>query len=174
MSEGTRLAAANRTGQDRWLRDVLGGFATGVAVVTAVEPASGEPVGLVMNSFTSVSLRPPLIALCVAHTSTSWPRVRSASVLCVNILGEEQRQLSGRFAASGREKFRGVLWNCSPAGAPVLAGSLAWLECEVVSEYPAGDHMLVVARVREAGRTAGRRPLVFFGSQYVTVSDEVL
>ncbi|MGB3439322.1 MAG: flavin reductase family protein [Actinophytocola sp.] len=170
MLKGSEIAPATPRDEGRWLRDILGRFATGVVAVTAVEPASGEPVGLVMNSFTSVSLTPPLVAMCVAHTSSSWPRVRSASALCLNILSDRQGELSARFASSGRDKFRGVRWTCSPAGAPIIDGCLAWLECEVVTEHATGDHMLVVARVLRADHNGAGNPLVFYHSRYVTVS----
>lgn len=147
-------------------RETLGRFATGVTAVTAVDPRDGRPIGLAVNSFTSVSLEPPLALFCVARTSTSWPRMRAARCLCVNILGSGQRELCRRLAASGADKFRGVEWVESPGGAPLLAGALAWLECVVDAAHPAGDHVIVVVRVRQLAVAEDCAPLVFFGGQY--------
>lgn len=147
-------------------RQTLGTFATGVAAVTALHPQDGRPIGLAVNSFASVSLEPPLALFCVATTSSSWPSMRAADCLCVNILGAEQREICRRFATSGADKFRGVAWTASPGGAPLLAGALAWLECVVQAVHPAGDHVIVVVRVRELALAEDRAPLVFFGGEY--------
>ncbi|MCG5211727.1 flavin reductase family protein [Streptosporangium sp. KLBMP 9127] len=147
-------------------RSVLGRFATGVVAITAIDPVSGEPCGLAANSFTSVSLDPPLVAFCVAHTSTSWPLVRAAETHCVNVLGEHQRELSGRLAARGGAKFAGLGWRDSPRGNPVLDGALAWIECTIEAEHQAGDHVIVVARVHELDAHAEGGPLVFFRGGY--------
>ncbi|CAM3303691.1 flavin reductase family protein [Kibdelosporangium persicum] len=154
----------------RRFRDVLGRFATGVVAVTGIDPRTDRPVGLAVNSFTSVSLDPPLVAFCVAHTSTSWPAVRTSDRYCLNILGDDQRQVTAQIAAKGGDKFRGVDWFSSPGGMPVLPGSLAWLECSLFAEHLAGDHVIVVARVHHAEFGAGVRPMVFFGSKYGTFS----
>ncbi|MEW2358293.1 flavin reductase family protein [Spirillospora sp. NPDC029432] len=147
-------------------RSVLGRFATGVVAITAVDPASGRPTGLAANSFTSVSLDPPLVAFCVAHTSSTWPRLRAAGRLCVNILGESQADVCERLAAKGGDKFAGIGWTESPAGAPVIDGGLAWIECEVEAEHPAGDHVIVVARVRHLARARDGEPLLFYKGEY--------
>ncbi|WP_171055281.1 flavin reductase family protein [Nonomuraea sp. K271] len=147
-------------------RQVLGRFATGVVAITAVEPVSGEPCGLAANSFTSVSLDPPLVAFCVAHTSTSWPKVRGAKVVTVNVLAEHQRSVCAQLAAKGGDKFAGLEWTGSPGGNPVLDGSLAWIDCSVEAEHLAGDHMIVVARVLQLDTHADGGPLVFFRGGY--------
>ncbi|ONI82901.1 hypothetical protein ALI144C_17730 [Actinosynnema sp. ALI-1.44] len=154
----------------RRLRDILGRFATGVVAITGLDPRTGRPVGLAVNSFTSVSLDPPLVAFCVAHTSTSWPVVRTSGRYCLNILGDDQRKVSAQVAAKGGDKFRGLDWSASPGGMPVLPGSVAWLECSLFAEHLAGDHVIVVARVHHADLGDGARPLVFFGSEYGTFS----
>jgi 3-hydroxy-9,10-secoandrosta-1,3,5(10)-triene-9,17-dione monooxygenase reductase component len=150
----------------RRFRSILGRFATGVVAVTAIDPATGAPTGLAANSFTSVSLRPPLVSFCVAHTSTTWPRLRSAERLCVNILSAPQREVCLQFAARGADKFAGVGWTESPGGGPVIDGALAWLECSVEAEYPAGDHMIVVARVHHLDRHHDGEPLIFYKGSY--------
>jgi flavin reductase (DIM6/NTAB) family NADH-FMN oxidoreductase RutF len=143
-------------------KSVLGRFATGVVAITAVDPLSGEPCGLAANSFTSVSLDPPLVAFCVAYTSTSWPVVRTAKTQCVNVLAEDQREICARLAASGGDKFGGLSWRDSPYGNPVLDGTLAWIECTIEAEHPAGDHVIVVARVRGLDVHTDAGPLVYF------------
>ena len=151
------------------MRSVLGHFVTGVVAITGIDPRTGQPTGLAANSFTSVSLDPPLIAFCVAATSTSWPRVRSAAHYVVNILAENQESVCRQLAARGAEKFRGIEWDPSPAGAPVLSDCLAWIEVEPEAEYPAGDHTIVVSRVRHLHAT-GQSPLVFFRGKYGRVA----
>jgi len=145
-------------------RQVLGHFATGVTVVTGMD--AGAPVGLAVNSFTSVSLVPPLVAFCVSVESTSWPRLRPAGAFCVNILADDQEELSRTFAARGSDRFDGVGWRPSPAGAPVLHGALAWIECVVDAEHDAGDHLMVVGRVRAMSVEHEGRPLVFYRGGY--------
>ncbi|MFI0192926.1 flavin reductase family protein [Streptomyces sp. NPDC017082] len=146
------------------LRDVFGTFATGVVAVTAFD--DGRPTGLAANSFTSVSLDPPLVSFCAALTSSTWPRIRGARRLAVNVLAANQREVCERFAAKGGDKAAGLDWFSSPGGAPLVAGSLTWLECSVEHEYPAGDHLVVIARVRQAGGPFAGSPLLFFRSQY--------
>jgi 3-hydroxy-9,10-secoandrosta-1,3,5(10)-triene-9,17-dione monooxygenase reductase component len=147
-------------------RSVLGHFATGVVVITAVDPATGRPIGLAANSFTSVSLDPPLVSFCVAHTSTTWPRLRAAERYCVNILSAPQREICLRFAAKGGDRFAGLDWTESPGGGPLIDGALAWLECSVEAEYAAGDHVIVVARVHHLDRRHDGDPLIFYRGSY--------
>ncbi len=147
-------------------REVLGRFATGVVAITALDPGDGRPCGLAANSFTSVSLDPPLVAFCVAHTSTSWPRVRGAGTVTVNVLGEHQRAVCLRMASRGGDKFAGLGWTASPGGGPVLDGALAWMDCAVEAEHPAGDHVIVVARVLRLDTYAEGGPLLFFRGGY--------
>jgi 3-hydroxy-9,10-secoandrosta-1,3,5(10)-triene-9,17-dione monooxygenase reductase component len=145
-------------------RQVLGHFATGVTIVTTAD--DGVPAGLSVNSFTSVSLEPPLVAFCVARTSSTWPRIRAVGAFCVNILSDDQEDLCRVFATRSPEKFRGVGWRPAESGAPIIAGSLAWLDCAVESEHEAGDHIIVVGRARELGVAREGRPLVFYRGGY--------
>ena len=115
-------------------RLVLGHFPSGVAVVTAVG-RDGQPVGLVVSSFTSVSLKPPLVALFPAITSKSWPEIEASGGFCINILSAGQESYSRQFSRSGGDKFAGLSWFPSPSGAPVLEGSLAWIDCDVSVSY---------------------------------------
>jgi flavin reductase (DIM6/NTAB) family NADH-FMN oxidoreductase RutF len=140
-------------------REVLGHFVTGVTIVTAMEGA--EPVGFTCQAFTSLSLDPPLVALAPGKSSTSWPRIAAAGSFCVNILSEDQEALGRDFAVSGGDKFTGVGWRPAANGAPILDGTLAWVECEFELAHDAGDHELVVGRVLEMGVNR-RRPLVYY------------
>ncbi|MFI6601257.1 flavin reductase family protein [Nonomuraea sp. NPDC050536] len=155
----------------RRFRSVLGRFATGVVAITALDTDSGDPCGLAANSFTSVSLEPPLVAFCVAHTSTTWPRVRGAKVLTVNVLADNQQPVCRQMATSGGDKFAGLDWTVSPGGNPVLDGALAWIDCAVEAEHLAGDHMIVVARVLQLDTHADGGPLVFFRGGYGGFAD---
>ncbi|PZG16528.1 flavin reductase family protein [Nonomuraea aridisoli] len=152
--------------EGRRFREVLGTFATGVVAITAVDPRDGRPCGLAVNSFTSVSLDPPLVAFCVAHTSTSWPRVRGAGVVTVNVLADGQRDVCAQLASRGGDKFAGLSWTGSPGGNPVLGDALAWLDCAIEAEHAAGDHTIVVARVLRLAALADGEPLVFFRGAY--------
>jgi len=157
--------SAATIGADEFRR-VLGHFATGVTTVTALDPATGRPLGLTVNSFVSVSLRPPLVSFCVRDASSTWPALRRAGSLCINILGADQSDICARMAAKGPERFEGLDWSPSPSGAPVLAGVVAWIEGTVEAEHPAGDHAIVVVRVRHMRENEHPRPLVFLRGEY--------
>ena len=146
-------------------RRVLGHYPTGVCVVTAVE-ADGAQVGMVVGSFTSVSLDPPLVAFFPDRKSSSWPRIQQAGRFCVNILGSEQLDLCRRFAASGGDKFAGVSHRISGNGSPVLDDVVAWIDCDLDAVHEAGDHFIVLGRVRELDVARPERPLLFFQGAY--------
>jgi 3-hydroxy-9,10-secoandrosta-1,3,5(10)-triene-9,17-dione monooxygenase reductase component len=148
----------------RVMRDVLGHFVSGVTVVTAT--GADGPVGFTCQSFSSLSLDPPLVAFAPARTSTTWPRLREAGRFCVNVLAEEQDELSRQFARSGTDKFAGVSWMPSPYGSPVLDGVVAWIDSELWAEYEGGDHTIVVARVLDLGADGSRTPLLFHRGGY--------
>ncbi|MGW3468398.1 flavin reductase family protein [Saccharopolyspora sp. NPDC000995] len=148
-------------------RRVLGHFATGVVAITAIDPGTGLPTGLAANSFTSVSIDPPLVAFCVAHTSSSWPRVRSAGRYCINVLAQNQEGVSRQFAVKGGDKFAGLSWHPSPHSAPVLADAAAWLDARPVAEHHAGDHLIVVSAIDHLeAPAADAAPLLFYKGQY--------
>ena len=135
-----------------------------MTVVTAI--SGGQPVGLAVNSFTSVSLEPALVSFCVATSSTTWPKVRTTGAFCVNVLAEHQEALSRAFATRGPDRFMGVGWRPAPSGAPVLTDVLAWIDCTVEAEHEAGDHVIVIGRVRELELGHEGRPLVFYRGGY--------
>ncbi len=145
---------------EKRFRKVLGHYCSGVAVITAND--AGKPVGFSCQSFQSVSLDPPLVSFAPARTSTTWPRVRRAGTFVANVLAEDQDELCRGFAVSGGEKFSGVRWRPSPSGSPVLDGVLAWVECAIVEEVGAGDHVIVLGRVLELDADQDRQPLLFF------------
>ncbi len=141
------------------MRRVLGSFATGVTVVTGM--ALGEPVGFSCQSFASVSLDPPLVLFCPAHTSRSWPLIRDAGRFCVNVLADGQEDLCMRFATTGSDKFGGLAWTATPWG-PSLDGVLSTVMCDVQAVHPAGDHDVVIGHVRELVLHREAAPLVFY------------
>ncbi len=147
-------------------RDVLGYFATGVTVVTAIEDAG--PVGFTCQAFTSLSLDPPMVALAAAKTSTSWPRIAEAGWFCVNILADDQDGLCRAFAVSGSDKFRGVEWSPGTNGVPRLDGVIAYVDCELIAIHDAGDHELVTGKVVDLGTGPGK-PLLFYRGEFGTI-----
>ncbi|WP_344015672.1 flavin reductase family protein [Streptomyces thermospinosisporus] len=156
--------------QDEFRR-VLGCFATGVTVVTADD--EGTPVGFACQSFTSLSLEPPLVAFMVGRTSTTWPRIARAGAFCVNVLAAHQGPLCRAFAVSGADKFAGVAHDPSPvSGSPRLAETLAWIDCTVHAVHTGGDHLVVVGRVDALGAPgADRPPLLFHRGRFGRMSD---
>ncbi len=146
-------------------RRVLGHYPTGVCVVTAVEP-DGMATGMIVGSFTSVSLDPPLVAFFPDRQSTSWPRIARAGRFCVNVLASDQQDLCRRFAAKGGDKFAGVSHRLSTNGSPVLDDVVAWIDCTLDAVHEAGDHFIVLGRVRELDIARADEPLLFFRGQY--------
>ncbi|NEB04920.1 flavin reductase family protein [Streptomyces sp. SID13726] len=146
-------------------RRVLGNFASGVTVVTA--PGT-PPAGFACQSFSSLSLDPPLVAFMVGRTSTTWPRIARAGVFCVNVLSAEQGPLCRAFAARGADKFAGVDHDPAPvSGSPRLAGTLAWIDCTIHAVHTGGDHLIVVGRVDALGTGEGESPLLFHRGRFV-------
>ncbi|WP_236077781.1 flavin reductase family protein [Rhodococcus sp. P1Y] len=165
MNQPSNITDASAAISPDALRSVLGHFATGVVAITALEPDSGVPVGLAANSFTSVSLEPPLVAFCVAHTSTSWPSVMKARRIAINILSDGQESIGRQLSRRSADKFENLSWTPSPGGAPIFAEAAAWLEVEVEAQHEAGDHMIVVSRVHHV-HSDDRNPLLFHRGRY--------
>ena len=146
-------------------RSVLGHFATGVAIVTALDES--EPIGLTVQSFCSLSLDPPLILLCPALTSTTWPRIEARGKLCINLLAEDQEYLAKQFARTGTDKFEGVEWSpTATTNSPLLEGSIAWIDCELTAVHPGGDHLVAICRVLDLSARSDLMPLIFFKSGF--------
>ncbi|MFE1309000.1 flavin reductase family protein [Streptomyces sp. NPDC058755] len=149
-------------------RRVLGHFATGVTVITA-PPADGSasPAGFACQSFSSLSLDPPLVCFMVGRTSTTWPRIARAGVFCVNVLSAGQGGLCRAFAISGADKFAGVAYDEAPvSGAPRLAGAAAWIDCTIHAVHTGGDHLIVVGRVVALGAAEQGDPLLFHRGRF--------
>jgi flavin reductase (DIM6/NTAB) family NADH-FMN oxidoreductase RutF len=145
-------------------RKVLGHFASGVTVITTCD-ADGRPTGLTASAFSSVSLEPPLVLICVDHKSQSHPTIKERGGFAVNILSVEQQALSRKFASSRLDKFDGVPHVVSDLKLPLIEGALAHLECATVSVHVEGDHTIFVGRVERA-RVAGGEPVLYFRGQY--------
>lgn len=146
-------------------RRVLGHYPTGVCVVTAVEP-DGAPVAMVVGSFTSVSLDPPLVAFFPAKSSSSWPRIEAVGKFCVNVLASHQQPLCRQIAGPGPDKFAGVAHRASANGSPILDDVVAWIDCSLDAVHEAGDHYIVVGRVVGLEVDHPGSPLLFFQGSY--------
>jgi flavin reductase (DIM6/NTAB) family NADH-FMN oxidoreductase RutF len=144
-------------------RKVIGHLPTGVVIVAA--RSRDGLVGMAANSITSVSLRPQLVSVCAAFSSSTWPRIRAAGRFCISILADHHEQTSRRFAAPGVDRFAGVPWHDRLSG-PALDDAVAWLDCELYAEYAAGDHTIAVARVLDLSAADDARALVFFRGHY--------
>jgi flavin reductase (DIM6/NTAB) family NADH-FMN oxidoreductase RutF len=149
----------------QWFRQVLGQYPTGVCVVTATPP-DGPPAGMVVGSFTSVSLDPPLVAFLPDKSSSSWPRIAEAGSFCVNILGEDQESVCRQFASKAPDKFQGQQHRPAASGAPIIQDVVAWIDCDIESIQEAGDHYIVLGRVRDLQIESPRLPLLFFQGGY--------
>ncbi|WP_295525111.1 flavin reductase family protein [Novosphingobium sp. Chol11] len=149
----------------RTFRDVLGTYPTGVCVITSVE-ADGRRHGLVVGSFTSISLDPPLVGFFPDKRSSTWPRIEAAGRFCVNVLGAEQLELCRRFAARSDDKFAELAHDHSPSGMPVFEDAIAWIDCRIEQVTEIGDHWLVVGAVEALGKRDEGTPLLFFRGQY--------
>src|SRR4051794_38819531 len=143
-------------------RHVLGHFPTGVTVISAMR--DGEPVGVTIGSFTSVSLDPPLVGFLPGKSSTTWPDIEQAGSFCVNVLADGQGDMCWSFAREFEGKFVGLSWKPAPStGSPILDGVVAWIDCDIEEVVEAGDHWFVLGRVLAldvADEVAA--PLLFF------------
>ncbi len=163
------LAAARR------FRDVLSRFASGVTVVTTM--SNGQPVGMTCQSFSSVSLDPPLVLFVPARTSRAWPLMQRAGKFCVNFLADGQKDLSNTMASRGADKFADVGWEPSPVtGSPIFDGTLGHVDCSIHAVHEAGDHYVVIGKVLDLvapGLDEGESapdPLLFYQGRYHTTA----
>ncbi|MDF8331572.1 flavin reductase family protein [Novosphingobium cyanobacteriorum] len=146
-------------------RSVLGAYPTGVSVITAANPA-GERHGLVVGSFTSISLDPPLVGFFPDKRSRSWSFIESVGRFCVNVLGADQLELCRRFASRADDKFAELAHGHTPSGQPLLENAIAWIDCSIDKVVDVGDHWLVVGAVEALDKRADGTPLMFFRGQY--------
>jgi flavin reductase (DIM6/NTAB) family NADH-FMN oxidoreductase RutF len=142
-------------------RQVLGHYPTGVSVITSADENGSPAAGMVVGTFTSVSLDPPLVAFLPDKDSTSWPLIADTGRFCVNVLGADQETLCRTFSARGGNKFEGVAWHLSPSGTPILDGVIAWVDCRIEQIVESGDHYIVVGRVLDLAVTSDALPLTF-------------
>ena len=150
-------------------RRVLSHFAASVTVVTTVDEAQ-RPYGLTATAFSSVSLDPPLVLVCVDKKAETYPQFEPAGIFAVNFLSLEQRDISQRFAKHGGEKFNGLGWRPGSLGAPLLDGTIGFVECRICHWYDAGDHTIMVGEIESADAGAGE-PLLHFRHAYRRVND---
>ena len=158
---------------DQTLRKMRGLFASGVTVVTTIH--EGQLRGVTVSAFSSLSLNPPLVLICLANESESKDWIAESGVFAVNILSDEQEFLSERFAARApivNVRFEGVPYHTASTGSPILADSLAWYDCRVEAAHDGGDHTIFIGRVEAAGFGAeGKSALVYFANRYAEIRD---
>ena len=167
--------AVRGTGLDSGeLRRVLSAFATGVTIVTTRGPAGDH--GMTANAFSSVSLDPPLVLVCIAQHSSGRAAIAGNGVFAVNVLAAEQEGLSRRFASRERPRgaatFAGVDHRGESTGSPIIAGVAAYLDCRLQGTHRAGDHVILVGSVERLGRDESAAPLLFHGGRYRELVEE--
>jgi flavin reductase (DIM6/NTAB) family NADH-FMN oxidoreductase RutF len=139
-------------------------YPTGVVVITS--QSDDIAVGMACNSFTSVSLEPQLVSFCVAHTSSTWPRIRASARFCINVMSSDHKEMTRTFSLPNVDRFAAGTWHSRPGG-PGLSDALAWLDCQIWAEHPAGDHTIVVGEVISMDIHPGSTsPLVFWRGRY--------
>lgn len=154
-------------------REALGAFATGVTVITT--QGGEDPYGMTANAFSSVSLDPPLVLVCVISGTQGCESIAANGVFAVNILTAEQEPLSRYFASRdrprGREGFSQISYASAVTGSPILAGSAAYLDCRLAAAHVAGDHTIFIGEVLAIGKEADALPLLFHGGRYRAVAE---
>jgi len=146
------------------LRQAFGSFPSGVIAVCALH--QDAPVGMAVSSFTSVSLEPPLVSVCVRNTSATWPRLRERRRVGVSVLAENQDRACRDLSGKDGDRFANVDWCSGDGGAVFVRGAAAWFDCSVDDEWPAGDHVIVLLRIRGLATRPDAAPLVFHGSRF--------
>ena len=146
------------------LRRVFGAFPSGVTAIAAL--IDGGPVGIAASSFTSVSLDPPLVSVCIAHSSTTWPLLSGAARFGVSVLAADQERACVQLSARHADRFADLDWRATAHGAVLLEGASAWLECSTDAAFRAGDHDIVVMRVHDLDADHAVQPLVFHASRF--------
>lgn len=155
-----------RTGDDtKYLRRILGQFATGVAIVTA-QKDDGQPCGITINSLTSVSLDPPLLLFCLSKTSGTLPVFQQSEKFAINILDGEQKQLSQDFARINYDKFANVIWKKGENDCPIFPFNIATIECTKVNEFDGGDHRIFLGKIDFAHGHESYDPLIYHAGNY--------
>jgi 4-hydroxyphenylacetate 3-hydroxylase, reductase component len=153
------------TEEARALRNSLGVFATGVCVVTAMD-GDGRPMGLTVNSFSSVSLNPPLILWSLDKGSDTMPVFETATAFAVNVLGDGAQDLSQRLSRKGHHALHDAEWRAGATGAPVLTDAIAHFDCALWARHDGGDHVILIGEVKAHGHADGVHPLLYFRGRY--------
>ncbi|NIJ07287.1 flavin reductase (DIM6/NTAB) family NADH-FMN oxidoreductase RutF [Sphingomonas vulcanisoli] len=148
----------------REFRRILGHYPTGVCAITAMH--GGAPKGLIVGSFTSVSLDPPLVAFLPDRRSKSWPEIEAAGHFCVNVLSDQQQDICGALASKAEDKFAALPYRLSSAGHPIFEGAVAWIECRLYAVHEAGDHYIAIGEVIDLDVGAPHPPLLFLQGKY--------
>jgi flavin reductase (DIM6/NTAB) family NADH-FMN oxidoreductase RutF len=171
MTPAQRAALAPEHGLDMVsedpaaLRKAFGLFPSGVAALSAI--IDGEPTGLVASSFSvGVSFDPPLVLFSVQNQSSTWPRLRTAPRIGVSILGSDHRETCMQLASRNGDRFKGLETSITTAGALFIGGSSLWMDCEIVSETPAGDHKIVLLEVKSLKVESTMEPLIYHNAQF--------
>lgn len=151
--------------RERLFRDAMGGFATGVTIVTTCD-TDGRPVGMTANSFVSLSLDPQLITWNVGNKSDCFGAFSRSDHFAIHVLHRDQEQMSGHFARKSPDKFEDLQWHAGECGSPILEDYAVCLECRKEAEYPGGDHLIMVGRVIHLDDRGDREPLVFHRGKY--------
>ncbi len=152
------------------LRQAYGSFPTGVTALCAM--VDGMAVGMAASSFTSVSMDPPLVSICVANTSSTWTRLRPAARLGVSVLAAEHALAARQLAARTGDRFEGLGLNVTDEGAVLIEQSASWLDCTLFQEVPAGDHIMLLLRIEALRTFPEKHPLVFHGSTFRQLADQ--
>ncbi len=150
---------------DRAFRNAMGNFCTGIVIATGMD--ENVPVGFAAQSFVSLSLDPPLVALCPGKSSSSWPKIRAGGNFCINILRREQKPVCDIMAQSGGDKFASIDWRAGKTGAPIIADVLGYVDCTLEAEHEAGDHTIAIGRVQDFQiLDESAAPLLFYKGTY--------
>lgn len=155
------------TVDQRTFRKALGCFATGVTVVTSINPDDNTPAGVTVSAFSSLSLEPPLVLFCLGNKTSSMASFKRSGRFVINVLAENQRDLSIRFASRSDDKWGGVVAEAGLGGVPVLSGCIANLECSIVNTIDSGDHVIFIGEVQNIHYQEGGAPLLYFRGAYM-------
>lgn len=146
------------------LRQAFGCFPSGVTAVASL--VDGEPVGMAVSSFTSVSMAPPLVSVCMQDSSSTWPKLRDQPRLGLSVLAEDQHEACRKLSSKNGDRFAGVRWQATDDGALFLPGVVAWFDCSLFTELPAGDHSIALLEIHGLWTAPGGDPLVFHNSRF--------
>lgn len=152
---------------ERAFRKALGCFASGVTVVTTIDPADGAPQGVTVSAFSSLSLSPPLVLFCLGSKTSSMEAFKKSGHFAINVLGESQRDLSIRFASRAEDKWNGISHTVGQTGSPLLGGCVANLDCRLINVIEGGDHQIFIGEVVDLMHREGGAPLIYFRGGYM-------